>query len=219
MTIRQTGAAEVSRKLGPDLPVRQVRAHFCEQTVRVYQAFSLEIASKATRAKTFAPPFKRARMTWIKPSFSWMMYRSGWGTKPGQERILGVDVLRSGFEWALAHSSVAHFDATLHSSCEEWRAMLQSSCVRIQWDPERDLHLKALPWRTIQVGFGGEAVDAYLDEWITNIEDVTTLAMEVEIAVKQGDRVRAQHLVPVELPYPLPNEIARRIDCTVESLG
>ncbi|WP_422570328.1 DUF4291 family protein, partial [Erwinia billingiae] len=28
-------------------------------------------------------------MTWIKPSFLWMMYRSGWGMKdPGQKRIL-----------------------------------------------------------------------------------------------------------------------------------
>jgi hypothetical protein len=26
--------------------------------------------------------------TWVKPSFLWMMYRSGWATTPGQERIL-----------------------------------------------------------------------------------------------------------------------------------
>ncbi|WP_141653813.1 DUF4291 family protein, partial [Erwinia billingiae] len=31
---------------------------------------------------TFAsPPFSMTRMTWIKPSFLWMMYRSGWGMK------------------------------------------------------------------------------------------------------------------------------------------
>jgi hypothetical protein len=28
------------------------------------------------------PPFKVDRMTWVKPSFLWMTYRSGWATKP-----------------------------------------------------------------------------------------------------------------------------------------
>jgi hypothetical protein len=43
-------------------------------------------------------------MTWIKPSFTWMMHRSGWGAKERQERILAIEFLRSGFEWALAHA-------------------------------------------------------------------------------------------------------------------
>jgi hypothetical protein len=47
-------------------------------------------------------------MTWIKPSFLWMAYRSGWGTKPGQERVLAIKIKRSGFEWALMHSSLSH---------------------------------------------------------------------------------------------------------------
>ena len=40
-------------------------------------------------------------MTWIKPSFLWMMYRCGWGLKEGQETVLAVEITREGFEWAL----------------------------------------------------------------------------------------------------------------------
>jgi hypothetical protein len=58
-------------------PERQVRAQFTDRTLTVYQAYPSEIADAAVRAGTFVPPFKRERMTWIKPSFLWMMYRSG----------------------------------------------------------------------------------------------------------------------------------------------
>ncbi len=196
-------------------PFREVRAAFSSRTVRVYQAYSPEIATKAVTAQTFKPPFKRERMTWIKPSFTWMMYRCGWGTKPGQERILGIDISRDGFEWALSHSSVSHFEATTHRSPDEWNAMLRESPVRIQWDPERSLKLEALPWRAIQVGLGGEAVDAYLDEWIVNIEDITSLAQEIETSLAQQDLRRSEALLPLEQPYPLPRDIAARIGCSV----
>ncbi len=49
-------------------------------------------------------------MTWIKPSFLWMMYRSGWATKPGQEQVLSIEITRSGFEWALANACLSHFE-------------------------------------------------------------------------------------------------------------
>jgi len=63
---------------------RQVRAVFDEYAITVYQAYSPQIADTALSAGTFIAPFMRGRMTWIKPSFLWMMYRSGWATKPGQ---------------------------------------------------------------------------------------------------------------------------------------
>ena len=61
-------------------PIRQVRAAFSQSTVRVYQAFSVEIAEKAIAQQNLVSPFKLDRMTWIKPSFTWMMYRSSWAT-------------------------------------------------------------------------------------------------------------------------------------------
>ncbi|WP_433633083.1 DUF4291 family protein [Nocardia sp. CA-120079] len=65
-------------------PTRQIRASYDDSTVAVYQAYSPQIAEPAVAAGTFVSPFKRERMTWIKPSFLWMMYRCGWGRKPGQ---------------------------------------------------------------------------------------------------------------------------------------
>ena len=49
-------------------------------------------------------------MTWIKPSFLWMMYRSGWGTKTDQERILAIDITREGFNTILSGVVLSAFD-------------------------------------------------------------------------------------------------------------
>jgi hypothetical protein len=63
-----------------------------DETLVVYQAYSPAIAEPALAEGTFVEPFRRERMTWIKPSFLWMMYRSGWATKPGQERVLAITI-------------------------------------------------------------------------------------------------------------------------------
>lgn len=97
-----TGTAHPPRAARSAQPLRQIRALYDATTITVYQAYSPAIADAALRAGAFVPPFKEARMTWIKPSFLWMMYRSGWGTKPGQERTLAVRITREGFEAALA---------------------------------------------------------------------------------------------------------------------
>lgn len=152
-------------------------------------------------------------MTWIKPSFTWMMHRSGWGRKVGQEVVLGIEIIREGFEWALAHSSSSHFDAAIYANTAEWRTVLEASPVRVQWDPERTLTLEPLPWRTIQVGLSGESVEAYVDHWITRIEDLTPLVAGIEALVMAGDLAGADALRPVELPYPLSKEIADHIGC------
>jgi Domain of unknown function (DUF4291) len=77
---------------------RLIRAAYSDETITVYQAYAPEIAEPAVRAGAFVPPFSRSRMTWIKPSFGWMMYRCGWGRKPGQERVLRIEISRAGFE-------------------------------------------------------------------------------------------------------------------------
>ena len=96
-----------SHKVGramSDIPQYQIRAVYDEYTIRVYQAYNDQIADAALANGTFvSPPFKRDRMTWIKPSFLWTMYRAGSGFKDeGQRRILAIDIGREGFEWALA---------------------------------------------------------------------------------------------------------------------
>jgi hypothetical protein len=84
-----------------------IRAAYSDYTIRVYQAYGSEIAIPALETGRFKPPFQIGRMTWIKPSFNWMMYRSGFASKPGQEFVLGIDITREGFEWALRHAALS----------------------------------------------------------------------------------------------------------------
>ncbi|GAA1710940.1 hypothetical protein GCM10009745_68730 [Kribbella yunnanensis] len=53
-------------------------------------------------------------MTWIKPSFLWMMYRCGWASKAGQARGLAIWMSRTGFEEALGESCLSHFAPTIY---------------------------------------------------------------------------------------------------------
>ena len=77
---------------------RNIYAVFDDKTIRVYQAYSNEIADEALKLGKFGSKFSLTRMTWIKPSFLWMMYRSSWASKQGQERILAIDLKKEGFD-------------------------------------------------------------------------------------------------------------------------
>lgn len=184
------GTKRVTNRMN-GIPQRQIRAVFDEKTIRVYAAFCDAIAEPALAAGTFVPPFGQGRMTWIKPSFLWMMYRSGWGTKDeNQRRVLAIDITRGGFEWALSHASLSHGEG-----------MDPSKPVRVQWDPERSIDLGRLDHRSIQIGLKGEAVRRYVNDWIVAITEVTDLAHEI-------DATRDPSLLPPERPYPVPQAIA-----------
>lgn len=64
-----------STKPTPKTPFRQIRALYDDETITVYQAYSEEIAIPAVREQclTASPKFSGTRMTWIKPSWCWMM--------------------------------------------------------------------------------------------------------------------------------------------------
>src|SRR4051812_5177712 len=77
---------------------RHILAQFDSETVVVYQSYRQVIGRFATQHQRFGGEFSFSRMSWIKPNFLWMMYRSGWGTKEGQEMTLAVRLVRSGFD-------------------------------------------------------------------------------------------------------------------------
>ncbi|MFO0977221.1 MAG: DUF4291 family protein [Planctomycetaceae bacterium] len=64
---------------------RVIMAQSDSHSVVVYQAYRPSIGLFAAEHGYFGGDFSLSRMTWIKPNFLWMMYRSGWGTKPDQE--------------------------------------------------------------------------------------------------------------------------------------
>lgn len=182
-------------------PEREIRAAYTLQTIRVYQAYSDAIADSAISHQTFvSPPFSMNRMTWIKPSFLWMMYRAGWGRKDdGQKRILAIDITHEGFAWALDHSCSSHPEPGI--SVEDYRALKDRMPVRVQWDPERDLHHHPLSHRAIQIGLTGEAVTRYTREWIKAVSDITSLAHSIHARVIANDLDGAQAMLPDEKPY------------------
>lgn len=111
---------------------------------------------------------------------------------------------RTGFEQALRTAALSHFDRSLHDDSAAWAAKA-SSPVRVQWDPERTPSGRALEHR--QVGIGGAAVDAYVDEWVVGLEDVTDQVRAWRAELTAG----GSPVLPQETPYPLPADVAARI--------
>lgn len=186
-----------------------IMAHYNKQTVRVYQAYNHTIADEAVSLGRFGPSFKIDRMTWIKPSFLWMMYRSGWATKTDQERILAIDITREGFDHILSQVVLSSYDRDLYASREEWQTKLQASPVRCQWDPDRDIYGNKLARRAIQLGLRGEMVHNYIHKWIVEIRDITEYVADTRAAVQSGKF--SAELLPQEEPYPLENSIKRTL--------
>ncbi|MEV0451299.1 DUF4291 domain-containing protein [Streptomyces sp. NPDC050600] len=196
----------------PPLPPKhQIRALHTATTVTVYQAYSPSLGLPAARDGRFPDAWKRTRMTWIKPSFLWMMYRCGWGLKESQETVLAVEITREGFEWALRHACLSHYERAFHPDHDTWRRELKSSPARVQWDPERDLRLAPLPYRSLQLGLTGEASRRYADEWTVGIRDVTPLAHEIHALVREGHLEEAGRLLPEERAYPAEDGLLGRI--------
>ncbi|WP_330297115.1 DUF4291 domain-containing protein [Streptomyces sp. NBC_00503] len=184
------------------IPQHQIRASHTDTTVTVYQAYAPRLGLPAARDGRFPDAWKRERMTWIKPSLLWMMYRCGWAAKADQETVLAVEITRAGFDGAVREACLSHYDPDVHPDHAAWKQALRTSPVRVQWDPERDLHLDALPYRSLQLGLSGPASRAYADEWTVSIRDVTPLAREIHALLRSGETAAARALLPVEIPYP-----------------
>lgn len=152
----------------------EIRAIYNAETIRVYQAYNNIIADEAIMLNKFGNSFSMNRMTWIKPSFLWMMYRSGWATKQGQNRILAIDMDRIGFEEIVVNAVTSTFDDKLYSNIEEWKNAIKDSEVRIQWDPERDIFGNpSKNKRSIQIGIRGKILQQFNNKWIKRITDIT----------------------------------------------
>jgi hypothetical protein len=180
---------------------RHILAHFDDRTIVVYQAFKPSIAAYAIEHGRFGgPDYRFRRMTWLKTSFLWMMYRSAWGTRPNQETTLAVRMLRSGFDWLLAEAVSSTYVEQLYPRREMWQSAIATSDVRLQWDPDHDPRGAACERRAIQLGIRDRALDRYVREWIVAIEDVSALVAEQRNAALAGAKTL---LMPRETVYPV----------------
>lgn len=158
---------------------KEIRAVYTDETIRVYQAYNKTIAEEAVKNGTFGAHFSMTRMTWIKPSFLWMMYRCGWAQKENQEHVLAIDIKRTGFDKAVNSAVISTFSDDLGITKEEWQKQVKESDVRVQWDPEKDIDGNNFPYRSLQLGLRGNAVNEYVHDWIVKVTDITDYVNEL----------------------------------------
>jgi hypothetical protein len=192
---------------------RHILAQYDAETVVVHQAYRPSIGRFAVEHGYFGGDFSFTRMSWIKPNFLWMMYRSGWGTKENQEVTLAVSLKRSAFDAILAEAVHSTFVPEVYGSQNEWGEAVARSSVRLQWDPDHSPSGAKLERRAIQLGLRDEFLRKYAREWIVGIEDISEFVAEQRRHAEAGDYQRI--LTPRELVYPVDNpEVAGKLGLT-----
>ncbi len=157
---------------------KHIIAQASSDSVIVYQAYRASIGSYAALHGHFGPGFSYSRMTWIKPGFLWMMYRSGWGTKAGQEVTLAIRVRRSFFDTLLGQAVASSYSPQQYANMGEWQRALRASSVRLQWDPDRTPQGMPLRRRALQLGLRGESLEDYARREILEIVDISVFVAE-----------------------------------------
>ena len=147
MTISlQLSAYSEQTKLWPTVGNHFLAHRPSEGIITLYQAYKPEIARPAVQEQRLnaSSEFKLGRMTWAKPSFLWMMYRSGWASKRDQQCILAINVRASWLFDALSrHAKLSAIGKT------------RSGKVVVQWDPDHGWDGSRRRRRAIQIGMRG----------------------------------------------------------------
>ncbi|MES1909485.1 MAG: hypothetical protein MHM6MM_002214 [Cercozoa sp. M6MM] len=147
-------------------------------------------------------------MTWIKTNFLWMCYRSGWNSKPNQERTLAIWLKRSAFLEILNDAVISRFpheaaaagkfkftdETEFRDWCQERKNDTTRSFVRLQWDPDHLPNGHKTQRRAIQLGIKRRPSFANGED-ILRIEDITdslvipqqTAALHPQIAAAGSD--------------------------------
>jgi len=189
----------------------QIRALYDRDTITVYQAYNQQIAQLAVQQQKFVSPFSFHRMTWIKPSFLWLMERSHWATKSNQNHILAIRIKRDFWEYLLKQS--IHTDPILsaHKNGELWFESFENAKVHIQWDHERNLKGTKLEQRSIQIGISRFLIQAFNNTAIHSIQDITPLVNKMAQFRRLGKYKHAEKLLPKQRIYPLNDALKKHL--------
>ena len=179
---------------------RRILAQFDAGSIWVYQAYRPDIAAEAVEAGRFGPLFSRSRMSWIKPNFLWMMYRSGWATREGQERVLALRLRRAFFDEILAQAVHSSHQPSVHADRAEWSQAIARSPVRLQWDPDHGPGGQPVERRAVQLGLRGEVLARDADRELLEVVDLTAAVHAQHEALRRG--VSFLH-TPHEEVYPV----------------
>lgn len=175
-----------------------ILAHFDDESIVVYQAYRPETALYALQHGHFGgPTYSFNRMSWIKPNFLWMMYRCGWATKPGQEMVVGLRIRRAFFDRILANAVASTWQPAQYASREDWKAAVEASDVRLQWDPDHDPLGAPLERRAVQLGLRGQTLKAFATSELLEVIDMTPFVhAQRPLAMARDARLREQVYSP-----------------------
>lgn len=138
------------------------------------------------------------------------MYRSGWGTKEGQEVILAIRIQRSAFDSILAQAVYSRYVPEIYENQQAWSYAVKTSDVRLQWDPDHSPTGEKLKRRAIQLGLQGEAAIKYSREWIIDIEDISEFVAEQRQQLVSGNYEAL--ITPEEYAYEISDlETAKKL--------
>ena len=186
---------------------RHILAQYDDTSIVVYQAYRPAIGHWAAEfGHLGGPAFSFHRMSWIKPNFLWMMYRSGWGTKDGQQVVLAIRIRREAFDTILASAVHSARNDDVYGSETAWQAAVARSEVRLQWDPDHDPSGSALVRRAVQLGLRGKTLRQFAGEWTIEVEDISAFVAE------QREHRGARLVTPRERVYPVTDAaVAQRL--------
>ena len=163
---------------------RHILAQYDGETIAVYQAYRDSIGRYAAENQRFGGEFKFARMSWIKPNFLWMMYRSGWGTKVGQEVTLAITITRRLFDEILEDAVPSIFPKERYTDHESWKTSVANSEVRLQWDPDHAPSGEPENRKAIQLGLRGNILRRYGREGIVSVKDISGFVEQQRVKMK-----------------------------------
>lgn len=176
---------------------QHILCYQADAEIIVYQAYNHQVADYAVNNQCFGgTAYSYSRMSWIKPNFLWMMYRCGWADKENQERVLAITITKDYFETILRKAAHTSFNAKYYQHMEEWAQVMNTSEVRLQWDPDHDPFGKKLERRAIQLGLKGATLKQFGTGQIISIKDVTAFVQEQKQYVDKNDLDHLQ--IPVE---------------------
>ena len=193
---------------------QHILAQFDDETIIVYQAYRPEIGHFAIKHGYFGGEFSYKRMSWIKPNFLWMMYRSDWGRSEGQEVVLAIRLRRPFFDSLLQQAVPSSFCPETFADHNAWKSAVGNSDVRRQWDPDHDPHGGKCERRAIQLGIRGETLRAYGNDEIVEIIDMSSFVAEQRGLISEWESGRL--LTPAESVY-VPDSVGLSSDETTPS--
>lgn len=187
---------------------RHIMAQFDDESIVVYQAYRPTIGHFAAINNYFGGEFSYSRMSWLKPNFLWMMYRSGWGTKISQEVTLAIRLKRTYFDNLLQKAVASSYDGQVFDTRKEWKEAVANSDVRLQWDPDHNPSGGKEERRAVQLGLRGKVLQGFKGEAIISIEDISEFVAKQRISAMNGKY--ANLVTPLEDVYPVTDKVVRR---------